>query len=198
MKTNETEEEFKVFPLTPDRWGDFETLFGEKGSACGCWCLWWRIQRSQFMKMSVAERKANMHELVQGGTMPGVLLYEGTQPIGWCAISPKEDLYPLAHSKTILPVDDQPAWAIVCFFVNRAYRQKGLMKVLVRGAIDFSRQHGARIIEAYPSDMQSDKLAGKKLTGYHGFMGIASAFRELGFVEVGRVNETQLIMRNTI
>jgi hypothetical protein len=46
--------------------------------------------------------------------------------------------------------------------------------------------------------MQSDKLAGQKLNSYAGYMGIASAFREAGFVEAGRASETQLIMRHII
>ena len=51
------------------------------------------------------------------------------------------------------------------------------------------------IVEAYPIDMQAPLLAGKKLTGYSGYMGVASAFRAAGFVEVGRASETQFIMR---
>ena len=37
-------------PLTPDRWAEFEELFGEHGAYGGCWCMWWRITRSQFAK----------------------------------------------------------------------------------------------------------------------------------------------------
>ncbi len=46
--------------------------------------------------------------------------------------------------------------------------------------------------------MQAPKLAGQKLTGCSGYMGIASVFREIGFVEAGRASETQLIMRYTV
>ena len=46
--------------------------------------------------------------------------------------------------------------------------------------------------------MQNPKLAEQKLTSYAGYMGIASVFREVGFVEVGRASETQLIMRYII
>ena len=42
--------------------------------------------------------------------------------------------------------------------------------------------------------MQSPKLAGQKITSYSGYMGIASVFREVGFTEVGRTSETQLII----
>ena len=34
---------FTVIPLTPDRWADFETLFGERGACGGCWCTFWRV-----------------------------------------------------------------------------------------------------------------------------------------------------------
>ena len=33
-----------IAPLTPDRWDDFETLFGERGACGGCWCMLRPIQ----------------------------------------------------------------------------------------------------------------------------------------------------------
>lgn len=39
---------------------------------------------------------------------------------------------------------------------------------------------------------------GQNLRGYAGFMGIASAYREAGFVEASRASETQLIMRYVV
>ncbi len=45
--------------------------------------------------------------------------------------------------------------------------------------------------------MLSHKLAGQTLTGFSGFMGIASVFKQAGFVQVGQASETQLIMRYT-
>ncbi|HEB84575.1 MAG TPA: N-acetyltransferase, partial [Bacteroidetes bacterium] len=32
----------EVYPLSPERWGDFEALFGERGACGGCWCMYWR------------------------------------------------------------------------------------------------------------------------------------------------------------
>ena len=45
MKTSETglSSSVEYHTLTPDRWPDFEKLFGEKGAYGGCWCMWWRI-----------------------------------------------------------------------------------------------------------------------------------------------------------
>jgi hypothetical protein len=69
------------------------------------------------------------------------------------------------------------------------------MESLLRGAVGYAASQGAQIVEGYPIDMQAPRLAGQKLTGYSGYMGIASAFRVVGFCEVGRASETQLIMR---
>lgn len=72
------------------------------------------------------------------------------------------------------------------------------MAALPRGAVEYVRQQGARIVEGYPIDLHTPLLEGKRLTSYSGFMGIASVYRDAGFVEVGRASETQLIMRYTI
>lgn len=185
----------KIFPLTPERWVDFETLFGERGAYSGCWCMYWRMKRSEFMKTSGVERKAAIKALVDSGVVPGVLLYEDGIPIGWCSIGPREDFPPLERSKTIKRIDDQPVWSIVCFFINRKFRRRGVMTLLIKGAVAYAQSQGAKIIEAYPTDMQIPELDGKKLIGYHGFMGIASAFRRTGFMEVARASDYQPIMR---
>ena len=72
------------------------------------------------------------------------------------------------------------------------------MVELLRGAVAHAKKRGAKIVEGYPIDMQIPKLAGQKLSTYAGYMGIASAYRELGFVEAGRASETQLIMRYSV
>ena len=38
-----------IHPLTPDRWDDFETLFGKNGACAGCWCMWWQMSQSAWL-----------------------------------------------------------------------------------------------------------------------------------------------------
>jgi len=190
--------QIEVFPASAERWLDLEALFGEHGAYANCWCTFWRIKRSEFSKLKSEEKKALLKEWTTLPIAPGVLAYDGGQAVGWCAIQPRETLLPLAKSRILKPVDDQPVWSIVCYFVAKTARRQGVMQALLRGAIEYARQNGATIVEGYPLDMQSAPLDGKKLTGYSGFMGIASVYRELGFVEVGRASETQMIMRYEI
>lgn len=188
----------EVYPLTLERWGDLEELFGPQGAHTGgCWCMFWRMRRSNFARTSAEDRKASLKALVLAGQPPGLLAYLGDKPIGWCSLAPRYEYLALEYSRTIRPVDDYPVWSITCFFIARPYRRQGVMKALLQGTLEYARSQGAQIVEAYPTDTHSPRLAGKKLTGYSGYMGIVSAFRTAGFVDAGRVSETQLIMRYT-
>ena len=190
--------EVRVLPATAERWPDLEALFGKNGACAGCWCMWWRLSRSEYKQSQGEGNKAMLREITLGNQVPGLLAYADGRPAGWCSIGPREGYAALASSRSLTPVDGQPVWSIVCFFVVRPFRRRGLLAELVRGAVGYAQQQGARIVEAYPIDTQTLKPAGKKLTGAGGYMGIASTFRALGFVEVARASETQLIMRYTI
>lgn len=63
------------------------------------------------------------------------------------------------------------------------------MRPMLRAALDYATEHGANIVEGYPIEAKG------KLTGYDGFTGVASVYREAGFVEVARPNEKYRIMR---
>jgi len=188
----------EVVPATAERWPDLEALFGKNGACAGCWCMWWRLSRSEFKRLQGEGNKAMLKEMALSNRVPGLLAYVGGRPAGWCSIGPREQFAALEASRILTRVDDQAVWSIVCFFVPRPFRRRGLLAELVHGAVLFAQQHGAQIVEAYPIDTQTPKLSGKKLTGAGGYMGIGSTFRALGFVEVARASETQLIMRCTI
>jgi len=188
----------QIHPATADRWPDLDALFGPHGASGGCWCMWWRLRRAEFKRLAEPGKRDMLHELTRQTPAPGVLAYVDGKPAGWCAVGPREQFLALEDSRTLKRVDDQPVWAIVCYFVARKYRGQGLMLALLRGAAEYAKSQGAIIVEGYPTDLQTPKLAGRKLTGASGYMGIASAFRAAGFVEAGRASETQLIMRCTL
>ena len=160
--------------------------------------MFWRLERSDFKPLRGDGTKQILHQMTLKNQEPGLLAYVDGKPAGWCSIGPRENYLALENSRILKRADDQPVWSIVCFFVDKSIRKQGLMFALVRGAVAYAKKHGAKIVEGYPIDMQSEKLAGQKLNSYAGYMGIASAFHAAGFVEVGRASETQLIMRYII
>ena len=192
------EKQFEEHPASAERWADLEKVFGEHGAYAGCWCMFWRLNRADFKQIRGDGTKAVLREMTTKGDVPGLLVYDQELAVGWCPKGPRAGYLALENSRILKRIDKQPVWSVVCFFVTKKYRGKGAMVALLRGAVDYARQQGAKIVEAYPIDMQSPKLAGQKLTSYSGYMGIASVFRDVEFVEVGRASETQLIMRYQI
>jgi GNAT superfamily N-acetyltransferase len=160
--------------------------------------MFWRLERAEFKKLRGEGTRAVLKEMTDRNEVPGLLAYVDGKLAGWCSIGPRESYRALEKSRILKRVDDAPVWSIVCFFVDKAFRKQGVMYGLLHGAITYASAKGAKIVEGYPIDTQSPKLAGRKLTGCGGYMGIAAAFREAGFVEAGRASETQLIMRYTV
>lgn len=182
-----------VHPVTPGRWDDLETLFGPRGAYSGCWCMWWRLSRSQFQKNAGEGNRQALKALVDSGQVPGLLAYAGGQPIAWCSVGPRETYPALQRSRTLKRVDDQPVWSIVCFFVARPFRGRGLMAQLLTAAVAYAAGKGARIIEGYPVEPRESGLR-----SYEGYTGVISAYRRAGFVEVLRRSEGQAIMRYSV
>ena len=80
---------YSFHPLTIDRWPDFEQLFGPKGACAGCWCMWWRMERSIYNDQKGEGNKKSFHDLVKNGTLTGLLAYDGDNAVGWCAVAPR-------------------------------------------------------------------------------------------------------------
>jgi GNAT superfamily N-acetyltransferase len=180
-------------PLTLARWNDLERLFGpERGAVAGCWCMWFKLTRPQWEAMGRAGRKAAFRAEVAGGPPPGILAYAGGDPVGWCAVAPREAYPVIERSRVTRAVDDRPAFAITCFYLAPRWRRRGLMRPLIEAAVDFARTQGAALVEAYPLDPPE----GMRPTG--GFKGIAGPFRGLGFVEVARRSPMRPVLRREL
>ena len=197
-KTQGESMQVEVIPASAERWNDLEALFGAKGAYANCWCMFWRLRRTDFSALKGEGRRLALRDLTCNNQVPGVLAYADGTAVGWCSISPRQQYAALENSRILKRIDDQPVWSIVCFFVAKGYRGKGVMHQLLRGAVDYARQRGASIVEAYPIDLQAPKLSGQTLKGCGGYMGIASVFRAMGFEDVKRVSDTQVIMRLTL
>ncbi len=178
------------YPLTPDRWRDFERLFGPRGAYSGCWCMWWRLARSEFEQQQGDGNRKAIRKLTRKGPAPGLLLYEGDEPIGWVSVSPREQYSSLERSRVLKRIDDKAVWSIVCFFVAKSHRHEGVIRELTDAAIEHVKKEGGKIIEAYPT-----RPRGKELPPVSSFMGLPAVFEKAGFVECKQPSEAKVIMR---
>lgn len=180
-------------PATAERWADVERLFGARGACGGCWCMTWRLPRSEFEARKGDANKRALKKLVTSGNAPGVLAYSGGEAVGWCAVAPRESYPVLGRSRVLAPVDDASVWSISCLFVAKPHRNKGLSARLVRAAAEFARERGARVVEGYPVETPKGRLPDPFV-----WTGIPSAFEKAGFTEVLRRSPTRPIMRRAL
>jgi GNAT superfamily N-acetyltransferase len=180
-------------PLAPERWADLEALFGPRGAVGGCWCMTWRLRRSEYELMKGEGNRAAFKAIVEAGPAPGVLAYDGEYVVGWCAVAPR-DAYPvLDRSRILKRVDDQPVWSVTCFFVARELRGQCVATQLLRAAVAYAASQGARIVEGYPVEPRNGTLP-----SVFAFTGPAATFLAAGFHEVARRSATRPIMRYEI
>ena len=183
----------RVEPVTPARWGDIEALFGARGACAGCWCMWWRLRRSEWTKGKGEGNRRALRSLVAKGAPTGLVAYAGDEPVGWVAVAPRDDYPGLDRSRTLKPVDDRAVWSVTCFFVTRAHRRRGVSVKLLEAAAREARAHGAECLEGYPVEPKKDSVPDLFV-----FTGLAGAFRKAGFREVARRSETRPIMRREL
>ncbi|HEX9913559.1 MAG TPA: GNAT family N-acetyltransferase [Candidatus Bathyarchaeia archaeon] len=180
-------------PLTVENWGDFEALFTRRGVQNGCWCMYWRLKRSEFHRGYGEPNKEAMRRIVESGRTPGILVYLDEAPVGWCSVAPREEFPVLDRSPTLKRVDDKPVWSIVCFYAPEERRGRGIMGSLIKAAVGYAASRGAEIVEAYP--VVPEKAWDPR---YEVYTGVESTYRRLGFVEAARRSEKRIIMRYTV
>ena len=181
---------YSFYPVTKENWKDFENLFGEKGACAGCWCMYWRMHRKDYDNLRGSGTKKKMKGLINKGIIPGILAYDDKQPVGWCSVAPREDFPVLDNSRVLKRIDEKPVWSIVCFYINKNYRKKGLSIELLNATKKYVKNNKGKIIEGYPVEPKKGKTA-----DVFAWTGLASAFKKAGFNEVDRRSETRPIMR---
>lgn len=180
----------EIYPLDDSRWNDFEKLFGKRGACGGCWCMAWRLKASEFNRQKGEGNKLAMHSLVKQNEQIGLLAYVDGEPVGWCAVAPRENYPRLENSRVWKRVDDNPVWSISCFFIAKAFRRKGLSLELVKGAISFCKANQVKIIESYPVVPYSEKIPDS-----FAWTGFPDIFEKAGFVMAERRSPSKPIMR---
>jgi GNAT superfamily N-acetyltransferase len=186
-------------PLTPETWADLEALFALPGGSIvrGCWCMYYRVTGKVSVAAAVGEtHKEQLCSLteagVETGVAPGLVGYVDGRPSAWISLGPREDYLKLARSPIMKPVDDAEVWSIVCTYVAKEFRGQGLQHRLVRAALDHARDHGVRIVEAYPVDKP-----GRSADDFM-FFGSRSLYERAGFREVVRRSPTRVVMRRAL
>ena len=186
--------DYQVKALSADTWEDFAALAQRhSGVWGGCWCLWFH-QSDTVVRGSAAENRELKKKLVEQGCAHAALVYDGDRAVGWCQFGSPEELPHIYHKKQVEAEGYRPPdWRITCFFVDTAYRGKGVAKAALLGALNLIREAGGGMVESYPQDMH-----GKTTNGAFLYNATRSLFEECGFSYAGPKGKNHTIMRAEI
>jgi GNAT superfamily N-acetyltransferase len=158
---------------------DVAALVGPKRPESNvCWCLSYRLASSkENLALRGPERGERVRELVALDPPPGVIAYEGDEPVGWAAVHPRADTA-FATNRKIPHVDDLDVWSVWCIRVRPGHRGKGVSHPLLEGAVAYARAHGAPAVEGYPVDNK-----GAKVDQTMAYVGTRAVFERAGFTK---------------
>lgn len=152
-----------------------------------------RLSSAEYAERRGERNRRAMKTLVDRGAAPGLIAYRGKQPVGWCALAPRDEYVRYARSRVAKSIDGRSAWAIACLYVADGHRGSGVGGALIRAAVEHARRNGAELVEAWPVDPK-----GKRLVDVFAWNGIASSFIAAGFREVARRTPTRPYVRREL
>lgn len=190
--------ELTILPANEATWNHIQAVFGGRGDPARCWCQRYKMQpRESWASVGRDELAVRLRQQTGCGhpeadATSGLVAYLGGEPVGWCAVEPRNGYARLLRNSRV-PWEgrdedkaDASVWAVTCFVTRTGFRKRGVASALVRAAVEFAKQHGARALEGYPTGKDA-------ILGDH--VGTAHMFEAAGFTEVSRPTLRRLVMR---
>ncbi len=134
---------YQVKPLDKETWPDFASLAERhNGVWGGCWCLEFHPEGSQ----KGVDRRALKEQRVNDGQAHAALVFDGDLCVGWCQFGSPDELPRIKFGRAYREdAAEPPDWRITCFFVDKAYRHKGVAAAALKGALrEIARLGGER------------------------------------------------------
>ncbi len=178
-------------PLTKSNWNKFVELFGEKGACGNCWCMSFRLTKTDFDEGKVNDGNKNaMQQLVWDNQPTGLLAFYEDIPIAQCAFAPREHFIKLQKSRVHKPIDDKKVWSVPCTFIAKDFRRQGVSVALLKGLVKYAKEKGIKIIEAYPTIPTQEKLPDA-----FAWIGLYKSFERAGFEIADRTSKNRPMVR---
>lgn len=155
--------------------------------------MFWKLPASDFDLLKGDGTHQMQKSLVEQGLTPGILAFDGDEPVGWVAVEPRSTYPRLAKSRVLKAIDEAEVWSVTCFFTAKSHRRKGVTVELLLAAIRFVTEQGGHMLEGYPVDTKGGNMPAPFV-----YTGLPAAFLKAGFSEVARNSATRPIYRYMI
>lgn len=157
--------------------------------------MYWRLSHKEFESAKGTANKEKMYALVQSGVVPGIIAYDSNIPVGWCSFGWRDDFVRLKTARLLKPVDDKKVISVVCFYIARRYRKKGVSSELINAVEKFliNLNLNGIMIEAYPIIPVNSKVPDVFV-----WTGILNSFIKNAFSVVAKPGNTRAIVRKIL
>ncbi|HEY6962066.1 MAG TPA: hypothetical protein VI408_09290 [Gaiellaceae bacterium] len=180
-----------VAPLDASTWDAFAALVEANGGVFGgCWCMGFHPEGLDRQNAGVnRERKLAR---VEAGEAHAALVFDGNACLGWVQFGPPAELTRIKNrAQYEKETAGPPDWRILCHFVGKGHRRKGVATRGLAGALDLIAGLGGGVVEGYPEDAASVPA------GFL-FNGALATFERLGFVRDRKIGKHRWVVRKVV
>lgn len=200
LVVTDPELQLSIMPANRAGCDDLQGLFGSRGTAALCQCQRYKLRpKESFVGFPAEERAFRLRQQTDCGNpssagTSGLVAYLDREAVGWCAVEPRRAYFGLIRNSRVPWTGrdedkaDGSVWAVTCLFSRAGFRRRGISRALVRAAVEFARELGARAIEAYP--VTTTNAIDEEL-----HVGTFRTFALAGFSEVSRPTLRRAVMR---
>jgi len=191
-----------VKPLTPETWPLFAAMVERhKGIFGGCWCVKFHPERDDHVPGYDGNR-AFKQCLVDEGVAHAALVVregeDGEEAIAWAEYGTPAELPDLHHSKQYhadleAAGEREPDFRVTCIFVDKRFREHGLVTVALEGALGLIAAAGGGVVEGYPHVPGERRLSSSFL-----YNGTRAVYERAGFDFVRPKGMKNTVMRRTV
>jgi GNAT superfamily N-acetyltransferase len=180
---------YAIKPLGESTWDAFAALVeANNGVFGGCWCLGFH----EGFRGSPEKNRERKLERVKSGEAHAALVFDGEDCLGWCQFGSPAELPRIKNRKEYEKgLTDLPDWRIMCNFVGKGHRRKGVASAGLAGALELIAGHGGGVVEGYPEP------AGAVSAGFL-FNGALSTYEKLGFARDRQIGKHRWVVRKTV
>ena len=182
--------DFDVKPLDSATWQGFADLVERSNGVWGgCWCMAFHSEGVGRDKSPEQNREEKAGR-VRDGRAHAALVFDGDACVGWCQFGSPDELPRIKHRRAYNDgLVDLPVWRITCFFVDRAYRGRGVASAALQGALDEIARLGGGTVESFPEDAEGRKVSGSFLHN-----ATVSMFESRGFQRTRRLGKNHWVV----
>ena len=185
---------FSAKLLDETTWPHFARLVERhNGVWGGCWCMSFHEEGVGGTK-TPAQNRAAKEARVREGRAHAALVFDGTACVGWCQFGPTEELPRIKSRRAYREgLTALPDWRITCFFVDKAYRGKGVAVAALEGALHEIARRGGGTVESYPED-----AAGRTVSSSFLHNGTVPMFEQQGFERSRRIGKNRWVVTKVV